>query len=729
MPTSDFLRGFFGAPVAAATFLKTIQALVVVLPQTIVACLLAGRSLFRPMLWRGAVDGLQESIRTKPLKSVVMLVVLAAVLGGGWWLLSGSAEESGTSGDAATAESWPTFSGSIARRGTAPADVPTELSGRLRWQFRDALILERRPFASSPAVAGSRVVIGSDNFKLYCIDLGTGKQLWSFEARWPIFSSPVIWNGRVYVGEGLHEQSDSKFYCLDLATGKVIWEIQTQSHTESTPTVTDGRVYFGAGSEGIYCADALTGEVLWKHGNPRAGPLGNPHVDGCPLVVGDRVYFGSGYGFEGLLCLDARDGRFLWKRKMPAPVWGAPSFVDGKLYISIGNGNFMESAENPYGEVRCLDAEDGHDIWRFAAPRDGVITSVAVSGNTAVFGSRDGTLYAVDAKTGQGLWQVTVDSPVLSTPAISGDRVLFGADDGHFRCVSLHDGKRLWSYDTTEDLFITMMDARIQSSPAVTEAKVIFGAANGNVYCLGGDETSEPVVVQARHDSRIMRAADFVLMGLISWLRALTRNLGWGLLLAACILKLLLTPLNWREMWHLEKMKEVQARVADVWRKTEDYRTGRAEVQELYASQGIRPAVPLVLGLFQVLLFLLSILVIQSAPAFADQGFLWISDLSAADRVVLVSKLPVVGIPLTLLSLLFLASFWGYLLSLGGPGKRWHPGRLIGLLLIATGLGWLTYQWAAASVLFVIGILMLDVLQHALLRAFASGRSRPSHES
>ena len=376
---------------------------------------------------------------------------------------------------ASAAESWPTFHAGPTRCGAI--GQAAALGSKVLWKFAEGKLLDQRPFVCSPAVAGSRVIIGCDNYKVYSLDLATGKPQWTFDTRWPVFSSPAVAKGRVYIGEGLHEHGDCKLYCLDLATGKPLWSLQTKSHTESSPTVADGRVYFGAGDDGVYCADAETGRVYWQYRDI--------HNDSCPLVIGGRVYAGSGYSFRGIVCLDARDGSPLWKREFPAPAWGAPSMSEGRLYVGSGTGTFDQGAEKPYGEARCLDPKTGADIWRFSGVKDGVLTSIAVSGGLAVFGCRDGACYALDAATGELRWRTDVGAPILSSPAIAGGFVLFGADDGKLNCLRLKDGTKAWERDTSEDVSVVVPDPRIQSSPAVAGGKVIFGSSNGNVYCLG----------------------------------------------------------------------------------------------------------------------------------------------------------------------------------------------------------------------------------------------------
>ena len=126
---------------------------------------------------------------------------------------------------------------------------------------------------------------------LYCLNRHNGEVLWTFNdngAMRPVFSSPCVWNGRLYVGEGLHTDSNCKLYCIDAEGGHKLWEFTTAGHTESSPSVVDDCVYFGAGDDGLYCTNATTGELHWH--------FPGPHVDGKPAVVDGRVYAGSGYG-------------------------------------------------------------------------------------------------------------------------------------------------------------------------------------------------------------------------------------------------------------------------------------------------------------------------------------------------------------------------------------------------------------------------------------------------
>lgn len=55
-----------------------------------------------------------------------------------------------------------------------------------------------RPLLSSPTIAGDKVFFGSADGHLYCLDLETGKELWSFEIGVPVMSTPLVTGNAVY---------------------------------------------------------------------------------------------------------------------------------------------------------------------------------------------------------------------------------------------------------------------------------------------------------------------------------------------------------------------------------------------------------------------------------------------------------------------------------------------------------------------------------------------------
>jgi hypothetical protein len=77
-------------------------------------------------------------------------------------------------------------------------------SGKEVWSFQTGARID-----SSPAVAGARGYVGSNDGKLYVFDTATGKILQQFDAGGPLSASPAIAGGRVVIGS-----QDGNLFCL-----------------------------------------------------------------------------------------------------------------------------------------------------------------------------------------------------------------------------------------------------------------------------------------------------------------------------------------------------------------------------------------------------------------------------------------------------------------------------------------------------------------------------------
>jgi polyvinyl alcohol dehydrogenase (cytochrome) len=82
--------------------------------------------------------------------------------------------------------------------------------------------------------------------------------------------------------------------------------------------------------------------------------------------------------------------------------WGQPTVVGGRLFVGSQNGT-----------VYALDAKSGCVIWTFTA-RGGVRASISIGGGRAYFSDQKGYAYALDAATGAQIWSRKVeDHPLI----------------------------------------------------------------------------------------------------------------------------------------------------------------------------------------------------------------------------------------------------------------------------------------------------------------------------
>jgi outer membrane protein assembly factor BamB len=67
--------------------------------------------------------------------------------------------------------------------------------GKVVWTFQT-----RGEVDSSPVICGDKVVVGSEDGRLYMIRLSDGSSTWSYEIGQPVTSSPAVARGMVVVG-------------------------------------------------------------------------------------------------------------------------------------------------------------------------------------------------------------------------------------------------------------------------------------------------------------------------------------------------------------------------------------------------------------------------------------------------------------------------------------------------------------------------------------------------
>jgi outer membrane protein assembly factor BamB len=112
-------------------------------------------------------------------------------------------------------------------------------AGVVAWRYGDRE--NGSPFFSSPAVAPDRVLIGSQDRRLHCVNRRDGKGLWTFEARGAVDGSPVVCGDRVVFGS-----MDGRLHVLRLADGSLAWSTDLGAPVSSSPAVAGGVIVVGA---------------------------------------------------------------------------------------------------------------------------------------------------------------------------------------------------------------------------------------------------------------------------------------------------------------------------------------------------------------------------------------------------------------------------------------------------------------------------------------------------
>jgi outer membrane protein assembly factor BamB len=205
----------------------------------------------------------------------------------------------------------------------------------------------------------------------------------------------------------------------------------------------------------------------------------------------------------GLSALDLSDGSEQWRSDQLLGVPSDPTLLDNTIYISTK------------WAIIALDSADGSVRWRFSTEEE-LKQAPAVANDTVYVGggAGDGTLYAVDAETGEKRWTASLpdsrsSSPTayLSSPIASDGTVYIQAPfDNELYAFNAADGTKEWSTDisggiaaTSESLYVTNRETvtivasdgteRLTISLTDAHAPVVAGetlvlGGNGGVVCL-----------------------------------------------------------------------------------------------------------------------------------------------------------------------------------------------------------------------------------------------------
>jgi len=116
---------------------------------------------------------------------------------------------------------------------------------RIVWRYEHPRL--KFPYYSSAAVLGDRVVVGGRDKMVHGLT-ASGRAAWTFATRARVESSPAIAGGRVFVGS-----NDGRFYVLSLANGAKLWEFNAGAPLSASPAIANGRIVIGSQDGRLYC--------------------------------------------------------------------------------------------------------------------------------------------------------------------------------------------------------------------------------------------------------------------------------------------------------------------------------------------------------------------------------------------------------------------------------------------------------------------------------------------
>ena len=272
-------------------------------------------------------------------------------------------------------------------------------------------------------------------------------------------------------GDNLYSDS---VVALDVDTGKLKWHYQFTPNDEfdwdsvQVPVLADitwqgqprKAMLWGNRNGFFYVLDRVTGQFLmgkafvkqnWNEGfdakgRPIRAANAKPTVEGTyiePGTQGGTNWYSPSYSPRtGLFYLSAWDNYSVISRKADVPPWEPGKKYTGRTSVPSGgrrggaggrlDATFRTEAEG-YGAVRAIDPKTGEKKWDFKMvdyTESGILTTAS---DLLFSGGREGHFVALDARTGELLWNTNLGGTVASGPitySVDGQQYVAVAGEG-----------------------------------------------------------------------------------------------------------------------------------------------------------------------------------------------------------------------------------------------------------------------------------------------------------
>lgn len=303
----------------------------------------------------------------------------------------------------------------------------------------------RRLNRMSPLVLEKSVIQGNAIDGIVAYDRQNGSQLWRLNIENGVEGGAQVVGENLYFGAG-----DGLFYCVNVNTGKVLWTFPVRAETLAAPTVENGVVYVLNGADVVFALDAATGKQLWLYNRQVTGNF-SIRASTRPVVSGESLFVGFSDGF--IVALKKRDGGLLWEKKIgtaprfrdvdSTPVVDGDSLYvasyDGTLYslnassgdvnwqleegayvpVTLGSGAFSDRLyySTASSRILVLDKKSGKLLHTIDL-HHGIPTQVSFYKNLMVYGESEGAIVVADAETGSPIQRFYPGHGLMARPTV-----------------------------------------------------------------------------------------------------------------------------------------------------------------------------------------------------------------------------------------------------------------------------------------------------------------------
>ncbi len=234
------------------------------------------------------------------------------------------------------------------------------------------------------------------------------------------------------------------------------WEYNAGGGVASNALLAKGDFLFVTTLHGeLHLIDILTGKRIGRQ------KFDEP-ISASAALHDDIIFIPLANGDNTLIAYDLVRGKEFWKKKL-GPVEAAPLIHREILFAAARNGTLY-----------AIDPKTGTEEWKYETGRM-VYSSPAATESSVFVGTTAGIVYALNYQNGEVVWKSDTLRTIMSAPVVGGDYLYITSRDSLVYCFDTTTGEKVWTRN---------VGARIYSATAIGDEYLIVGTAAGDVIAL-----------------------------------------------------------------------------------------------------------------------------------------------------------------------------------------------------------------------------------------------------
>lgn len=304
-------------------------------------------------------------------------------------------------------------------------------------------------FNNSSIVAYDSIIFISElSGRVYSFNMNTGKQLGVIKTKGAIFSSPYLYNFRVYYPLIKKDKQLTELIVYDFYSGKEVYIVEIEDRITNQIMFDNEAIYLTSEDGSIY-KYSLEMKFIWKTETYH-------NVNCVPALLDDYIFIGNEIG--EIIKIEKALGRIIERKKISSRFQSGITAENQFLFIGDDEGDLF--SVNPNNLTVNFKVKLGSRI----------LMNPAVDNENIFIGNLKGELFSINKTNGKINWSKNFKGLFNSTPIVTNDKIIIPDSFKAYWILGKNDGTVIKKLE---------LEGRAKLSPVLIGNKLFIGYDDG----------------------------------------------------------------------------------------------------------------------------------------------------------------------------------------------------------------------------------------------------------